>query len=88
MLVGWSWRLAWVGGSHGKHVNATINSYKGNLGLYINSFKRIINNLEANCISLPSNFVAALLLNNLNEDYEYIVTIITQTIRFNNSTKL
>ena len=21
VLVGWSWRLAWVGGSHGKHVN-------------------------------------------------------------------
>jgi hypothetical protein len=67
-------------------INTTINSFKGNLELYINSFKRIINNLEAKGISLPSNFVAALLLNNLNKDYEYIVTIITQTIRVNNST--
>jgi hypothetical protein len=67
-------------------INTTINSYKGNLELYINNFKRIINNLEAKGISLPSNFIAALLLNNLNKDYEYIVTIITQTIRVNNST--
>jgi hypothetical protein len=66
-------------------INTTINSFKGNLELYVNSFKRIINNLEAKGITLPSNFVAALLLNNLNKDYEYIVTIITQTIRVNNS---
>jgi hypothetical protein len=66
-------------------INTTINTYKGNLELYINAFKRILNNLEAKGINLPSNFTAALLLNNLNKDYEYIVTIITQTIRVNNS---
>jgi hypothetical protein len=67
-------------------INTTINTYKGNLEVYVNSFKRIINNLKAKGITLPSNFVAALLLNNLNKDYKYIVTIITQTIRVNNST--
>jgi predicted sulfurtransferase len=55
-------------------INTTINSYKGNLELYVNSFKRIINNLEAKGIKLPSNFVATLLFNNLNKDYKYIVT--------------
>jgi hypothetical protein len=34
-------------------INTTINSYKGNLELYINAVKRIINNLEAKGISLP-----------------------------------
>jgi hypothetical protein len=69
-------------------INTTINSYKGNLELYINNFKRIINNLESRNITLPSNFVVALLLNNLNKDYEYIVTIITQTIRVNNNSTI
>jgi hypothetical protein len=58
-------------------INTIINTYKGNLELYINAFKRILNNLEAKGINLPSNFTAALLLNNLNKDYKYIITIIT-----------
>ena len=66
-------------------INTTINSYKGNLELYINNFKRLANSLEAKEISLPNKFLVALLLNNLNKDYEYIVTIITQTIRIDNN---
>ena len=66
-------------------VNTTINSYKGNLELYINNFKRLANSLEAKEISLPNKFLIALLLNNLNEDYKYIVTIITYTIRIDNN---
>ena len=58
-------------------INTTINSYKGNLELYINNFKRLANSLEAKEISLPNKFLVALLLNNLNKDYKYIVTIIT-----------
>ena len=66
-------------------INTTINSYKGNLELYINNFKRLANSLEAKEISLPNKFLVALLLNNLNKDYKYIVTIITQTIRIDNN---
>ena len=66
-------------------INTTINSYKGNLELYINNFKRLANSLEAKEISLPNKFLVALLLNNLNKDYEYIVTIIIQTIRIDNN---
>ena len=58
-------------------INTTINSYKGNLELYINNFKRLANSLEAKEISLLNKFLIALLLNNLNKDYKYIVTIIT-----------
>jgi hypothetical protein len=58
-------------------INTTISTYKGNLELYINAFKRILNNLEAKGINLPSKFTAALLLNNLNKDYKYIITTIT-----------
>ena len=66
-------------------INTTINTFKGDLEKFLNKFKNIINNLESKNIILPNNFIAALLLNNLNKDYEYIVTIITQTIRINNS---
>jgi hypothetical protein len=66
-------------------INTTLNSCKGNLESYINSFKRIINSLESRNISLPTKFIAALLLNNLNKDYEYIVTVITQSIRTSTS---
>ena len=66
-------------------INTTINSYKGNLELYNNNFKRLANSLEAKQISLSNKFLVALLLNNLNKDYKYIVTIITQTIRIDNN---
>lgn len=33
-------------------INTTINSYKSNLRLYINSFKRLSNSLEAKEINL------------------------------------
>jgi len=65
--------------------NTTINSNKGNSELCINNSKRLAINWEAKQISLPSKFPVALLLNNLNKDYEYIVTIITQTIEIHNN---
>lgn len=58
-------------------INNTLNTYKGNLEVYINNFKRIVNNLESRSIILPNKFLIALLLNNLNKDYKYIVAIIT-----------
>jgi hypothetical protein len=66
-------------------INTTINTYKSNLELYINYFKRLSNSLKAKEISLRNKFLVALLLNNLNKDYEYIVTIITQTLRIDNN---
>ena len=45
--------------------------------------KRLINSLEAREIALPSKFVAALVLNNLNKEFDYLVTIITQDLRSN-----
>jgi hypothetical protein len=67
-------------------INLTLTSCKGNLENYLNSFRRIVNSLESRSINLPTKFVVALLLNNLNKkDYEYIVAVITQTIRTNNS---
>lgn len=62
-------------------INTTLNSFKGNLESYVNSFKRIVDSLSARSINLPNKFLVALLLNNLNKDYEYVVAIITQTIR-------
>jgi hypothetical protein len=58
-------------------IHTTLNSCKGNLENYINSFERVINSLESREISLPTKFVVALLLNNLNKDYQYKVTVIT-----------
>jgi hypothetical protein len=66
-------------------INTTLTGCKGNLESYINSFKRIINSLESRNISLPTKFIVALLLNNLSKDYEYIVTVITQSIRTSTS---
>ena len=62
-------------------INTTLNTYKGNLELYLNNFKKVVNSLRAKSILLPNKFLVALLLNNLNKDYEYIVAIIIQTIR-------
>lgn len=66
-------------------INTTLNLYKGNLEEYINAFKRVVNNLESRDILLLKKFITALLLNNLNKDYKYVVTIITQSIRTTNS---
>ena len=52
--------------------------------MYINNFKRLSNSLEAKEINLLKRFLIALLLNILNRDYKYIVTIITQTIGIDN----
>ena len=67
-------------------INTTLNSCKGNLEAYINSFKRSVNSLESRNITLPNKFLIALLLNNLNKDYDYVVAIITQTIRVDHTT--
>ena len=62
-------------------INTTLVSSKGNLELYLQNIKRLVNSLEARNIKLPNSFIVALLLNNLSSDYKYIVTIITQFIR-------
>jgi len=65
--------------------NTTINLYIGNLELYIKNFEGLANSLEAREISLLNKYLIALLLNNLNKDFKYIVTKITQTIKSNNN---
>jgi hypothetical protein len=69
-------------------INTTLDYYKGNLESYTNNFKRVINNLEAKDIKLPRKFIIALLLNNLNGNYEQIVAIITQSIRTDNTSSI
>ena len=62
-------------------INNTLSNNKNNLELYINNFRRTLNQLKSKDIVLPNKFIIALLLNNLNKDYNNIVTIITQNIR-------
>jgi hypothetical protein len=70
-------------------INTTLSSQKYNLEEYINTFKRLVNNLEAKSIQLPKKFLVALLLNNLNSrEYEYIIAVITQSIRINSEEEL
>ena len=69
-------------------INTTLSNSKGNLELYLQNVRRLVNDLESKNISLPTNFIAALVLNNLSKEYDYIVTIITQTIRENSIVNL
>lgn len=62
-------------------INTTLSSCKGNIELYLQTVKRLTNSLEARNLALPDKFIAALVLNNLNKDYDYLVTIITQDLR-------
>lgn len=62
-------------------MSTTLANSKGNLESYLQTIKRILNDLSARGIELPNNFVAAFILGNLSQDYDYIVAIITQTIR-------
>jgi hypothetical protein len=62
-------------------INTKLSNCKGNIEVYLQEFRRIINDLESKDIHLPKNFIAALVLNNLTKEYDYIVTIITQNIR-------
>ena len=69
-------------------INTTLSSHKGNIELYLQNIRRLINSLESKNLKLPEKFIAALVLNNLSQDYEYTVAIITQTIRSNDSINL
>ena len=62
-------------------INTTLDSSNKDLEKYVQTFTRIVNSLTAKDIILPKKFLVALLLNNLNKDYENVVAIITQTIR-------
>ena len=62
-------------------MSTTLANSKGNLESYLQTIKRILNDLSARNIELPNNFIAAFILGNLTKDYDYIVAIITQTIR-------
>ena len=69
-------------------INTTLSSCKNNVEEYLQKIKRLINSLEARDVALPSKFIAALVLNNLNREFDYLVTIITQDLRSNNNVDL
>ena len=52
---------------------------------YINNLKRISDQLRAKNIKLSDKVIYAWILNNFSEDYNFIVTTITQTIRVNDN---
>jgi hypothetical protein len=56
-------------------INTKLSNHKGNIEVYLQEFRRIINDLESRDIKLPKKFIAALVLNNLTKEYDYIVTI-------------
>jgi hypothetical protein len=62
-------------------INTSLSSFKNDLESHLNNFTKVVNSLNAKSIKLPNKFLIALLLYNLNKDYEYVVAIITQTIR-------
>jgi hypothetical protein len=62
-------------------INTTLISCKGNMETYLHQIRRIINTLESSNVKLPEKFIISLLLNNLSQEYDYVVAIITQTIR-------
>ena len=63
--------------------NTTLESCDNNMEGYINNLKRISDQLRAKNIKLPDKVIYAWVLNNLSEDYDSIVTTITQIIRVN-----
>jgi hypothetical protein len=65
-------------------INTTLQSNKENMEAYLHNIKRIINTLESSNLVLPKKFIIALVLNNLSKEYDYVVAIITQTIRSTN----
>ena len=69
-------------------ISTTLDLYKGNLELYLQNIKRIVNSLTTKDIILLNIFVITLLLNNLNKDYKYVTAIITQTIRVDNNKEI
>ena len=60
-----------------------MKSCENNIKGYINNLKRINNQLRAKDIKLPNKVIYAWILNNLSDNYDLIVTTITQIIRVN-----
>ena len=52
--------------------------------VYLNTIKRLINELKSKSIIIPDKLVFTWVLNNLGNQYETLVTTITQGIRVNN----
>ncbi|KAL6154143.1 hypothetical protein ACJBU6_07428 [Exserohilum turcicum] len=69
-------------------INTTLQQCQNNVEQYIQKVSRLVLNLEARNISLPPSFIAALILNNLNSDFDYLVTAITQDLRSNKAVDL
>jgi len=63
-------------------LNTKLSNFSGDIEAYLAKITRLIDDLTAKGIELPDRFIAAYILNNLTKDYENIVAIITQSIRF------
>lgn len=67
-------------------VNSHLGNHNGNLESYIQNIRRLVCAPKAKGPDMPINFIAALKLNNLTKEYDYIVTVITQNICHTNKT--
>lgn len=48
---------------------------------YLNKITRLVNDLKARDIAIPNQVIGALILSNLTKEYDYIVAIITASLR-------
>ena len=54
---------------------------QNNVEIYLQKINRLVLSLESRNLALPHRFIAALILNNLSSDFDYLVTAITQDFR-------
>ena len=66
-----------------KELFQTTLESSGSIELYINSIRRLYDQLKAKGIELPKQLIIAWTLNNLNDDYDSFITSITQSLRSN-----
>jgi len=71
-----------------KELQSTTLSTSQNIEDYLNTIKRIIDDLTSRDIILPSRIVLAHVLNNLTPDFENFTATITQNLRVNNTLDL
>jgi len=71
-----------------KELQSTTLSTSNNIEDYLNTIKRIIDDLTSRDIILPSRIILAHILNNLTPDFENFTATITQNLRLNNTLDL
>jgi len=69
-------------------INTTLEQCQNNVKVYLQKVNRLLLSLEARSIKLPTKFIAALILNNLSSEFDYLVTAISQSFRSNDDIDL